>query len=300
MHTSQYTQLNDLGHGARSRIVLIVDEKTGQKYALKRVPKRSSWDERFIEQTENEYEVSRSFQHPVLRKSFSLHRIRRWLRLVEVQLLMEYFPGRNLEEFKTTMPIPQLVSIFTKVVEGLQSLHQLGYVHGDIKPNNILVEPDTQEVRIIDFGQSCRIGAIKERVQGTPGYIAPEQVDCLPLDQRTDVFNLGATMYWMLTGKPWPTRLPGKQMRPGQRLKPDDWLTSSPTPGQSPSSGATNGTGLIAKTPEEVNPNVSKSLSLLVIECCQDQPKDRPADMREVLNRLALAPLQPRPQQLLL
>lgn len=272
---TRYSQLDYLGHGARSKILLIVDEGTGSKYALKRVVKRSSRDDRFIEQTENEYEVSRGFRHPILRKAYSLRRIRRWLRLVEVQLLMEYFPGRNLEELITSRTPLQLVPVFAKVADGLQSLHQMGFVHADIKPNNILVNAADYEVRIIDFGQSCRIGAIKERVQGTPGYIAPEQVRCQPLDQRTDVFNLGATMYYMLAGKPYPTILPGKHLRPGQRLAP----------------GASSA---VPQWPHEVNSKVPKALSLLTMDCCRDNPADRPADMRQVLDRLGLA--QSRPQ----
>jgi eukaryotic-like serine/threonine-protein kinase len=266
-----YSQLDYLGHGARSKILLIVDERTGQKYALKRVVKQSSKDDRFIEQTENEYVVSRDFQNPILRKSYSLRRIRRWLRLAEVQLLMEYVPGRNLETFIHTLTPLQMVPIFTKVAEGLHSLHQMGFVHADVKPNNILVDGDNQtEVHIIDFGQSCRMQAIKERVQGTPGYIAPEQVRCEPLDQRTDVFNLGATMYYMMTGMTYPTIVPGKQSRPGQRLVPGE---SSPT----------------GQLPEQVNPKVPKPLSLLIMDCCRDNAAQRPADMRQVLDRLEIA-----------
>lgn len=264
----RYKVIDYLGQGARSNILLVTDEQAGQKYALKRVFKRTSHDQRFIEQTEIEYEVSRQFQHPVLRKSYQLRRIRRWLKVVEVQLLMEYFPGRNLEEFVSTTTLPKLVAIFTKVADGLLSLHQLGWLHADIKPNNILVNPDSQEVRIIDFGQSCRIGAKKERIQGTPDYIAPEQVRRLPLDQRTDVFNLGATMYFMLTGKPYPTLLPGESMRPGQRLD------------------ATHRTATGAKKPHEVNDQVPVPLSVLVMDCCQDNLQDRPSDMKLVITRL--------------
>ena len=53
---------------------------------------------------------------------------------------------------------------------------------------------------MIDYGQSCRIGTIKERIQGTPDYIAPEQVARRPVSVATDVFNLGASLYWALTG----------------------------------------------------------------------------------------------------
>jgi eukaryotic-like serine/threonine-protein kinase len=264
----RYKVIDYLGQGARSNILLVVDEEAGRKYALKRVFKRTSHDQRFIEQAEIEYEASRHFQHAVLRKSYTLRRIRRWLKIVEVQLLMEYFPGRNLEEFVTSVTLPQLVAIFTKVADGLQSLHQLDWIHADMKPNNILVNPDNQEVRIIDFGQSCPVGAIKKRIQGTPDYIAPEQVRRLPLDQRTDVFNLGATMYWMLTGKPWPTLLPGSSMRPGQKLDHNHRTEGG------------------AKAPHEMNEQVPLALSRLVTDCCQDRPQDRPSDMKQVITRL--------------
>ncbi len=146
---------------------------------------------------------------------------------------------------------------------------RLGFLHADIKPNNILVNPDNQEVRIIDFGQSCRIGQIKKRIQGTPDYIAPEQVHRLPLDQRTDVFNLGATMYFMLTGKPFPTLLPGSQPRPGQRLSHNHHAEAG-----------------VAKPPQEVNDQVPPGLSRLVMDCCEECPQTRPADMKQVLVRL--------------
>ena len=64
--------------------------------------------------------------------------------------------------------------------------------------------------KIIDLGQSCPIGTTKSRIQGTPDYIAPEQVKRRTLGPRTDVFNLGATMYWALTGKNVPTLIPKK------------------------------------------------------------------------------------------
>jgi eukaryotic-like serine/threonine-protein kinase len=264
----RYKVLDYLGQGARSNILLVEDGQNGQKYALKRVFKRTSHDQRFVEQTETEFEASRSFNHVVLRKSFSLRRIRRWLRVVEVQLLMEYFPGRNLEEFMASVTLPQLVAIFTKVAEGLHSLHHLGWLHADIKPNNILVDQETQDVRIIDFGQSCRIGTIKKRIQGTPDYIAPEQVRRLPLDQRTDVYNLGATMYFMLTGKPYPTLLPGATMRPGQRLDPAHRTNDG------------------AKPPHEINDQIPLALSRLVMDCAENRLQDRPSDMKQVVTRL--------------
>ena len=72
-----------------------------------------------------------------------------------------------------------------------------------IKPENILVDR-FGNVKIIDFGVACKRSATKDRVQGTPEFMAPEQLSKKPLDERTDIYNLGATMYKVLTGKVAP------------------------------------------------------------------------------------------------
>ena len=201
--------------------------------------------------------------HPNLRRSFELRRIRRLFQVRELHIVMEYVDGRTLEEIGP-LGTHGLVGIFLRVARGLDSLHQLGYVHTDIKPNNIIVGEDN-EVKVIDFGQSCPIGHVKGRIQGTPDYIAPEQVGRgMPLDQRTDVFNLGATLYWAITGQAFPTVLPSRKRKTGIDLMgPRDPLL-----------------------PHELNPNVPAALSRLVMDCCKTNPKDRPASMGEVLHRL--------------
>jgi serine/threonine protein kinase len=60
-------------------------------------------------------------------------------------------------------------------------------------------------VKVIDLGQACAIGTAKSRIQGTPDYIAPEQVKCAAVTPQTDIYNLGATLYWALTGTHIPT-----------------------------------------------------------------------------------------------
>jgi serine/threonine protein kinase len=252
-----------LGIGARSSIWLVADRETGEQFALKRVIRRATDDARFLVQAENDFEVSSKLDHPYLRRSYDIRRIRKLFSVKELHVIMEYVDGRTLEDIGP-LGMHGLIGLFQKVAEGLEALHRLGYVHADMKPNNIMVGNDGQ-VKIIDFGQSCPIGHIKNRVQGTPDYMAPEQAQRgVPLTERTDIFNFGATLYWAITGKTFPTVMQSKKRATGIDLV---------GPREAPE-------------PHELNPNVPTALSRLVMDCCQPTPKDRPSDMREVRFRL--------------
>ena len=141
-------------------------------------------------------------------------------------------------------------------------MNSQGYVHADIKPNNVIVSRKGT-VKVIDLGQSCRIGTVKPRIQGTPDFIAPEQVRRLPLDARTDVYNFGAAVYWALLGRPIPTELP----RDGEMMLAPN---------------------LSAQEPSKLRPEIPPALSQLVIDCVQVNPDQRPASMQHVIARLAL------------
>lgn len=251
-----------IGIGARSRIYLAVDVRTGQRFAVKRVVRQGPDDDRFIEQAENELNVAGRIDHKAVRKCFGVHRVRKLLQLRELYLVMEYVAGSGLDK---TMPnrLMDFLRLFLLVAEGLHAIHTAGYVHTDIKPNNILIAPGGV-VKIIDLGQACPIGHRKDRIQGTPDYIAPEQVDRGVLNQRTDVFNLGATMYYVLTLKPFPTQVRGADARGGIAIVESDR----------------------PKSPIEVNPRIPLALSNLIMDCCRTDPAQRPADMMEVSHRL--------------
>jgi serine/threonine-protein kinase len=260
----KYEVLERLGEGARSVIYAVSDPETHQVYALKHVIRAQPKDLRFIEQMEAEYEVSRQFTHPNLRRTYDLKIIKTMMiKISEAYLVMELVDGKPLEERPPT-GFPDIIDTFVKAAQGLRAMHQMGYAHCDIKPNNIL-RGDHGEVKVIDFGQSCKLGTVKERIQGTPDYIAPEQVNRLPVSVQTDVFNLGATLYWATTGKNIPT------LYTVNKKGENSFLVDERMP-----------------SPLDLNPKVPPQLSALVMEMVSSSMRKRPADMDAVISRLEL------------
>jgi eukaryotic-like serine/threonine-protein kinase len=257
--------LERLGEGARSTIYAVMDPLTRQTFALKHVVRVDNKDIRFIEQMETEFAISRLFTHPNLRRSYELKINKTMLMKVhEAFLIMELFNGKALDVYLPPS-IVDVVEAYIQAAQGLKALHVMGYAHCDIKPNNIMRD-DAGHVKVIDFGQSVKIGTIKERIQGTPDYIAPEQVARRPISVQTDVFNLGATLYWALTGKNIPT------LYTVNKKGENSFLLDTRI-----------------DTPQDLNPKVPNALSNLVMECISTKPQKRPADMDQVVTRLELA-----------
>lgn len=250
-----------IGTGARSTIYEAIDDSDGKKIALKRVIFERPEDTRIFEQVENEFKVAKKIDHPYLRKCYKLKKIRSMLKVKEMLLSMELFEGRSLED-TSALSLVDVLLVLRTVASGLSAMHQQGFVHCDIKPNNILMDK-SGSIRIIDLGQSCKIGTVKKRIQGTPDYIAPEQVRRKPLGPKTDIFNLGATMYWSLTGENIPTLIPKKDNM------------GLPVAQQ-------------RRAPHELKRQIPKNISKLVMECVEDDPMDRPRNMVMVIERLDL------------
>jgi eukaryotic-like serine/threonine-protein kinase len=259
-----YEVLERIGEGARSTIYAVSDPRTHQVYALKRVVREKPKDIRFIEQMQTEFEICKQFSHPNLRKCFDLRIIKTmFLKVTEAFLLMELVDGKPLDE-RTPRGMIDITDTFLQVANGFKALHALGYAHCDLKPNNILRD-DQGHVTIIDFGQGCKIGTVKKRIQGTPDYIAPEQVDRKPISVQTDMYNFGATMYWVITGTNIPTKYTVNRKGDNSFLLDD-----------------------AIRTPAEFNPRVSPALSNLIMECIATRPSKRPTDMDQIINRLEL------------
>ncbi len=123
-------------------------------------------------------------------------------RFKTVFIIQEYLEGSSLREMlnivKRISP-ESTVRYLTQICKGLQYAHDRHIVHQDIKPGNIFILPN-DKIRILDFGLAAPFGS-EGYMSGSPYYMAPEQVECMPVDNRTDIYSLGLTVYEMLTGQ---------------------------------------------------------------------------------------------------
>jgi eukaryotic-like serine/threonine-protein kinase len=258
----KYQVLGTLGKGAHSTILHVRRNADSREYALKVVPIEDAEDQKFLEQARHEHRVAQMLGHPNLIKVYCLEVKRDWLfRTRQADELIEYVNGKTLDA--TPILQDQLVPVFAQVAAGLAHMHRRGVFHADLKPNNILYGK-RGEVKIIDYGLAWIKGEPKDRVQGTPEYMAPETVKSRVINERTDVYNFGATMYRLTT----------------MRLPPSMMTAADPL-------------GMVGKafastlTPvQELNKAVPQALADVIHRCLAYDPEKRPGRIGEVLDDL--------------
>jgi eukaryotic-like serine/threonine-protein kinase len=125
---------------------------------------------------------------------------------------MEYLEGVTLKDLiknKGALPVPVGLRIVKQMCQGLEAAHLQGVVHRDIKPQNMLILPETGDLKIMDFGiarvqsmKGAEAGGITTAgtVMGTPDYMSPEQAQGLPADFRSDIYSLGIVLFEVFTG----------------------------------------------------------------------------------------------------
>jgi serine/threonine protein kinase len=180
------------------------DEK--DHYALKVLREDLRKDRSELAALRNEFEAGRNLKHANIIKIYEYNR-----EGSVPYLVLELFEYPNLKLLlrQGHQPLAYLVpKIVEQGAEALFYMHNAGWVHTDVKPDNFLVNEDGN-VKLIDFAISRRIKkglsalfSFGNKVQGTRSYMSPEQIRGKPLDERTDVYSLGCVIYELLTGKP--------------------------------------------------------------------------------------------------
>jgi serine/threonine protein kinase len=258
----KYAVVGTLGKGAHSTILHVRRAADSRDYALKLVTLDQPGDEKYLEQARHEFRVAQMLNHANLIKIYCLELRRNlWFKVKKAEVLIEYVNGKTLD----TIPVPldQLVPVFAQVAAGLTHMHRRGVFHADLKPNNILYGK-RGEVKVIDYGLAWIKGEPKDRVQGTPEYMAPETSRSKLINERTDIYNFGATMYRITTLKLPPSAMPGTDsLRVGAKA-----FTAMLTPVQ------------------ELNKAAPRRLCDLIHRCLNFDPEKRPERMGEVLQEL--------------
>ncbi|MEZ6062098.1 MAG: serine/threonine-protein kinase [Planctomycetaceae bacterium] len=229
-----------LARGGMSTIYVAEEVETQQICALKILPPSRAKEASYLPRFLREADLASRLEHPNIVRVYGLHTVSDGKSDVYF-MAMELLHGADLSEevnARGPLSIRTAAEVVRQSALGLEYAHQAGLVHRDVKPGNLFrtLEGD---IRILDLGLASMLEGeqenltrqYNERVLGTADYLAPEQaVDSHRADSRADIYALGATLYFMLTGQPpfnegsLPQRILAhqtKQPRPVTELRPD-------------------------------------------------------------------------------
>ena len=203
----RYEVDSEIGKGAMGMVYLGHDEKIGRTVAIKTMvladdleaAERTEVKERFF----REAEAAGRLDHPHIVTVYDVGEEEDL-----AYIAMDYLKGKDLTAYssspKVLLPVSEVFHIVSCVAMALNYAHQQHVVHRDVKPANIIYDPQKRVAKITDFGVACLTDASKTRtgtVLGSPYYMAPEQLAGKRVDGRADLFALGVTLYQMLTGE---------------------------------------------------------------------------------------------------
>ncbi|HEV8194933.1 MAG TPA: protein kinase, partial [Ktedonobacterales bacterium] len=235
-----YLLLSLIGTGGMAEVYRARDIRLPREVALKVLPATLASDPAYVQRFRSEARRVAKLRHPNIVPVYEFGEQDGLLFLV-MPLLDESLRER-LSRHDGRLPTQEALDIAVQVAEALETAHVHGIVHRDVKPENVLLDPDGRAL-LTDFGIARELAFLRRpgSVQtlaatglpvGTPEYMAPEQLRGGPVDQRADVYALGAVLYEMLTGRapheaatPYEVAalsLTAPIVRPS-RLNPDVW-----------------------------------------------------------------------------
>jgi eukaryotic-like serine/threonine-protein kinase len=204
----RYEILGVLGRGGMGVVYRAQDRQLDEVVALKLLrPEVLRDDPTLLERFKQEIKLARRITHRNVLRTHDFGEA-----AGTPYISMEYLEGVTLKDLiqsKGALPLGVGLRIAKQACQGLEAAHRQGVVHRDIKPHNMLILPETGELKIMDFG-IARVNEIKGgagglttdgMVLGTPDYMPPEQAQGLPADFRSDVYSLGVVLFEVFTGR---------------------------------------------------------------------------------------------------
>lgn len=236
-----------------------------ERIAIKALLKRRQGDRREIMHLKHEAMVGKTLNHPAVIRIFD------FMDQYSVPFIaMQLFNARNLKQAlrdQNSFVQYNVREIILRCAEGLQYLHEQGWVHCDVKPDNFLVD-ESANVKLIDFSIARQLKkrpgffarfSKSRAVQGTRSYMSPEQIRGGYIDQRSDLYSFGCVCFELLAGRP-----------PFTGVSPDEVLNKhlkSPVPSL-----------------QAYNNRVTPEFVALINQCLAKKPADRPQSVKDFLD----------------
>ncbi|MEM7455484.1 MAG: protein kinase [Planctomycetota bacterium] len=200
-----YRLLRKLGAGGMGAVYEAINNNSDQRVALKLLGKQFRSTGESVQRFVRESRIAASINHP--RSTFVYEAGEMDGSFFITMELMDGGTLKDVVEEQGILPIEQAVDYILDVIDGLQAAHSAGIVHRDLKPSNIFVDRDGR-VKIGDFGLSKSLVIADASLtrtgtfMGTPQFAAPEQLRAAEVDERADIYAIGGTLYYLLTGQP--------------------------------------------------------------------------------------------------
>jgi eukaryotic-like serine/threonine-protein kinase len=195
----RYTVLQRIGSGGMADVWLADDSHLQRRVALKVLHARFAQDGEFVERFRREAEAAAGLQHPNVVAVFDRGDVDG-----TYYIAMQYLEGRTLKQLIDDGLTPeQAVALIRQVLEGARFAHRHGVVHRDLKPQNVIVDPDGKAT-VTDFGIArAGVSEITQAgsVMGTPHYLSPEQAQGFDVTAVSDLYSIGVMLYEALTGR---------------------------------------------------------------------------------------------------
>ena len=253
----QYRIVGLLGRGGMGEVYHAEDLKLEQQVALKFLPEALARDGAALARFHREVRIARQISHRNVCRVYNIIEYKGWH-----FILMEYVKGEELSSVLKRfgrLPSDKATEIARQVCAGLAAAHEVGVVHRDLKPGNVMID-EKGDVRITDFGLA---GLMEEfgggaALEGTPEYMSPEQLAGRELTVRSDIFSLGLVLYEIFTGR---KAFSASTLTDLLHLRKNESLPESPS-----------------SIVRDLNPLVER----VIERCLAAEPKDRPASALEV------------------
>jgi serine/threonine protein kinase len=254
--------------GVTSSVLEVVQDSTGKRFALKVLQESRAHDSSERKAFEFEAKLGMQLRHPNLIHILEYHKT-----ADPPYFVMDLFPSHHLKlhiarPSMYPLPTSQVRRIIIQAARALMYLHDHGWIHRDVKPENILVNK-SGEARVIDLALAMKpLSGVRKLFggkaprQGTPSYMSPEQIRCESPAPTADIYSFGVTCYELAVGRP-----PFRANSTSELLHKH--LAERPAPLTTHNKG------------------VTAEFNDLVLSMIQKRPADRPASFQDVLTRLA-------------